>query len=461
MKFLMGQRKVQGNRMSINMRFLLSHFLLFIFWIPAAHAEDFTVSLYPFLPDSASHWFPMPEEGRSPGLFEDRRDARQRHWKPEDSEEYPQRLQQLKSALQVEHEPYAPTRIQNLIAIADIHKRSGNAQEEIRVLEEVLHVSRVNVGLYHKDHVAILKRLINAAITAGNDTQAQDYHLALLNMRQKIHSMDHPELAKAWLDWADWHLDAWFARSRPIPGLAMGPMHRLPDVHAVESVASYQKAIELIHANDGMKPHHGSLLRESIKKLQLLKLNFSTLNPAVQPGVHLHQMDQLSHGAAMTPMPGLYIDFGGMHSRITKEKKVRSGGPALEVIHLVEEADWQMLQGNHKRARQLQEKAATRISQCGEICEPLKDLITPGIPVPDPEEWLYFLGHDLVFRGYVEVMVDISPSGYATKVEFLESRFAGREMEQLVVQKARHLRYRPPQFPEAVLEGVKLRLYFE
>jgi hypothetical protein len=397
-------------------------------------------AIYPLHLDSGVHWFSADGSGRMPMIRQRGADQPVLNQAERHHETSMQQLQEKLAHGEVAADVFAISRMEPLLELADFYRAAGNPQQEIAVLEEVLHISRINYGLYHPEHLETLQRLVDAAIANRDADRARDYQLSLLHMNQRLHGPDNPALAKAYLDWADWNLTVYMARVELGIAAQVSPNRPLPDINLVESLAFYQKAIELLHV--GHDPGQDTTrfhLQESIKKLQLLNLSARGQLPAA--GWSTAQAgDVLGHVAMLhelNQLPGFFADFGNLHRSITRNRHVSQGGKPLELVHLIEESDWQMLVGNYHQALAIQGRADVLANTCADPCATLANLLVPGLPIAMPEEWLHFRGHDLQFSGYIDVEFRINRNARAENIVVTHAANANARVTDAVLRKVR------------------------
>jgi hypothetical protein len=91
-------------------------------------------------------------------------------------------------------------------ALGTLLQRAGEHAEAIKVLDNAMHIDRVNGGLYTLDQIPIVEKLIGSHGALGNWSDVNDLHGYLFYIQQRTYKEGDPRLLVAMEDWADWNV---------------------------------------------------------------------------------------------------------------------------------------------------------------------------------------------------------------------------------------------------------------
>ncbi len=117
----------------------------------------------------------------------------------------------LANDLEVKDGPFSPQLPERLSALSQLLIQQGEFNEAKKLLDQAIHISRVNYGLYTPRQIPYIKIIISNFLADGDLLSATERQLYLFNLQQRAFKNNLDELLPAIYDFADWNIRAFNA----------------------------------------------------------------------------------------------------------------------------------------------------------------------------------------------------------------------------------------------------------
>lgn len=416
---------------------------------------------FPVLEQSGSHWFSWfdPAYLERTIQTEEHRPAvpalRAAGHQPEDLE---LRLEQDLPW----RDAYDQSRIEVLGQLASHYREQGRYADAFDRLERQYFLTRVTLGLHDARQVPLLQELVELAQLKGDIQRSQELRHALLYLQLRVFDESDVRHTEALLSWADWHLQCFLADSRDTLQAASPATDPRFNPHFVESDEYFMRALRKLSGNMATAADQHISLLVAMRKWQTLHLS-AFRRQLLQPG--FRQQDMLAAGQAPDlafaplPHPGRFMHL----LRPSRDSATTPEGQELElhVIQLLQIADWQQTLALHGASRRTYDEAINLLRAGNLPAARSNELLTPGLPVPDPEHWYHFHRQPAVLRGYLDVEITLDEQGRAENAVLLDPAARDTRLGQALLQQIAGSSFRPALGAERRKQIYRLRYYHQ
>ncbi len=111
------------------------------------------------------------------------------------------------SDIEMTHGPQDPAIEENLISLSLIYEKQGDYIEMLEVLNQALHLHRLNYGLESKEQLQIIEQLISTNNTLEDWTALDQNYEYFYWVNRRIYGTDSPDLLPTLYRLMEWKLD--------------------------------------------------------------------------------------------------------------------------------------------------------------------------------------------------------------------------------------------------------------
>lgn len=237
--------------------------------------------------------------------------------------------------IETQEGPYSHRLSEQLMPLSEILQQQNKHEEAIERLKRVLHLQRVNEGLYSPSQIKVINQMITSHRALKqwkkvNDSIAYQYWLHSMNYDQ-----DDKEMINITLKVANWSLKSYSLKLNDVPQSDLINAHR-----------SYQRLIKLLSQQHG---------ETSLKVLDALNGQLITnylISTSFNPNVS--QSDDLTFNDAATIKSLQVRSFSRGIDTINQELRILKAQPIINHIRVVQSmlklADWHLMYGRPQSA---------------------------------------------------------------------------------------------------------------
>jgi len=416
---------------------------------------------FPVLADNGSHWFswfdPTYNE-RNSRLAELRPALQLIQADAHATTRYEQALEQGL----LPQDAYGGSQMEVLAQLSKFYRNQGRYAEAFDRLERQYFLARVTYGLHDARHIPLLQELVELALLKGEPQRSHEVREALLGLQLRNFDHDDARRTEALLSWADWQLQC-FKATLEEPGMLKDQSHDLrANAHFIESDAYFRRALKRLEQQTALTPeeHHALLL--AMRKWQALHF-MAFRQQRLLPALQQHGLPGHPTGTeqAFIPLPR----FGDISSMLEPTREPDLGeqaiSPELRALQLLQLGDWQHAIGLSGAAGHAYAEASALLHNGGLPANRIDQLLTPGLPVPDPEHWYHYQQRAPRFRGYLEVDIRLDARGHLLQAELLDPMASDTRLGKALLQHITASRFRPAATAGAGKQGIRLRYYHE
>lgn len=313
-------------------------------------------------------------------------------------------------------------------------------EQELVAKERLLLGNRANHGIYHEIHVPVLEEMAELALQMNNLKKAHEYRESILLLKKRLHQEDSISLAKAYSQWADWHLDRYLENlGRPSVVLGTGSHSLLLGLHFSVSNEYYTKALDLLPREP--VPH----CERNMLVGRLKALHFSALRLGTPPGHDFHLPGDTAHLHGLRGAAPYGASAASIRDLLTPATaQAATGDPALAetaALQLVELADWHALFNNREEARTRYEQAWRTLQVAGLPQGEIEALLSFGLPVPEPDKLLQ--PTSTATTGYIDVDLELNAQGLPTAITVVDEEQHDAKVVRSLLREIKESRFRP------------------
>lgn len=419
---------------------------------------------FPVLEASGSHWFswfdphylqrtaahsanrtPLPEAARP------RRGARNDSLMPEQD-----------PVLHDAYDAYDDSQIDVLGQMASIYREQGRYADAFDQLERRYFLSRVTLGLHDARHVPLLEELVTLAELKGDPQRAYELRRALLNLQLRVYDESELRHTEALLAWAEYHLQRFLADSADSLRLAnlAADLRLHPDF--LESDQHFLRALRKLAADLPPAADHRIALLLAMRKWQTLHLA-AFRRQRLQTGFQQHETLTSAHESVQQLTPATY--FGAVMQLLRPAAEIATAATGQErellALQLLQVADWQHAIGLHGASRRTFDEAAALLRDAELPAARIAELLSPGLPLPDPEHWYHFHSQPAAFRGHLDAEITVDSWGQVTDVRLSDPQARDTRLGQALLQHIAGSDFRPLPGTDATEKAIRVRYYHE
>jgi len=342
------------------------------------------------------------------------------------------------------------------------YKERGRYADAFERLERQYFLARVTLGLHDARHVPLLQELVELAQLKGDMQRSHELRHALLHLQLRVFDESDVRHTEALLSWADWHLQSFLADSRDILQAASPATDPRFHPHFVESDEYFMRALRKLAGNMPTAADQHITLLVAMRKWQTLHLS-AFRRQRLQPGFREQDMVAAGHEAgqafAALPHSGRFIHM----LRPYRDSATTPEGLELElhVIQLLQIADWQQTLALHGASRRTYDEAINLLRAGDLPATRINALLSPGLPVPDPEHWYHFHRQPVVFRGYLDVEIRLDERGRAAHAALLDPTASDTRLGRALLQQIAGSSFRPALSTDSTKQTYRLRYYHQ
>ena len=364
-----------------------------------------------------------------------------------------------------DHGPFNILVRQQTESLGDLLVKNGDYEEAIQAYEKIMHIMRVNHGLYNEEQETLLDKIINTNMQVKNYSRAHDLQKSKLYLKQKNYYTDDSRYIKALLDWADWNVQLLLNSDHPHQAEVERPGATI-DTFLLTAQENYIKAIDLIQASDEV--NHVRLIHAE-KKLAAINYIANSITKLSKP-MYLVDIDDntnsfnSSKGRRENRAEMAYFLNGSSALKRAIANSLES--PEPNFISIAEQmmalGDWYLLFDRRSSALQMYEDSFDFLNAIGASADDIEKVMTPGMPV-NKSSLANTDNTKRVFSGYIDVEFKVSKFGIAYRPEVIAT--SEEEISPVIrtlIRKIRNEKFRPAFIDGSATsnENVKLRYYY-
>jgi tetratricopeptide (TPR) repeat protein len=103
---------------------------------------------------------------------------------------------------------YDQGQIESLGDLARMSHSTGEHHQALMLFKQALHVSRINLGLYHEAQIPIIDDIISAEIALKNWEEVNNYYDYQEHLYRRLYALDDPRLEVGLKKVSAWHITA-------------------------------------------------------------------------------------------------------------------------------------------------------------------------------------------------------------------------------------------------------------
>lgn len=413
---------------------------------------------FPVLLDSGAHWFSFLDGMVPPSATQSLQSLA---LSPGSSVQVLRAVREQEAALeQASDNAYDGSNMENLGRLARLLRESGRHHEAFEKMEQQYFLARVTRGLHDERHIPLLQELAELAQLKGDMARAHDLREALLNLSLRVYDEDDPARIDAYLQWADWQLQCYLESAADPWLLQAFDQNPWFNPCFTESDLHYRRALKKLEQHQVLPITTRMSLLLAMRRWQALHLVAARRLAGLPAG---RANDGMPHSAAQG-QPHLPLSYIGYITETMRQSTETGSEPQgdelqLRVVQLMLLGDWLHTIALPEQAQQTYAEAYELLQQ-GELPpQRAQQLLGPGLPVPDPEQWYHSQRSANQLRGHLDASVTLDAEGQLLGMEFHDAGAAETARGRAL---ARHLagsRFRPPYGPARATHTVKLRFY--
>lgn len=394
------------------------------------------------------------------------------------------------TALELSGGPYDPRLDQELLALGSLYQQAGQYSKALGILEQAIHINRVNNGLFNLGQIPIIEKSIENHLARGDLVAADAQHEYLFYLQRKSLGDESVDLLPALTRFAEWNVFAFNARPQllalPVPQEEDAETTEEPVITTLENLQNfrtrrlinaqniYQAIIQILVNNFGSQDPR---LVEFEKQLALTNYFFATTFDALADAGPATTMGSNS----MMPYETSDVAGNSLGYRQGKEAlerrirylEERTNTPALELARArIDLGDWLLRFRKRSGALEEYERGYQELQAAGLEQATIDALFKPPLPVLVPS----FLVHPysraaldippdlaLEYKGHIDVEFSINRFGSTGSIRVLgKSASADDTIESRLLRNLRRNSYRPRHDNGVVRDNdtLQVRYYF-